>query len=101
MNKTRTEKDSMGEVEVPADALYGAQTQRAVLNFPVSQQRMPVRFIKALIQIKKAAARANQNLETLSQKPSSELAIARWPTRIWNSIFRLMSFRPAPVPAPT
>ena len=74
MNKTRTEKDSMGEVEVPADALYGAQTQRAVLNFPVSQQRMPVRFIKALIQIKKAAARANQDLETLSQ-PEAEAIV--------------------------
>ena len=44
---TRVERDSMGEMEVPADALYGASTQRAVLNFPISGQRFPRRFIRA------------------------------------------------------
>lgn len=65
MNTTRTEKDSMGDVEVPLEALYGAQTQRAVMNFPVSSQRMPLGLITALLQIKKAAARANAELGTL------------------------------------
>ena len=59
---TRTERDSMGEVEVPADALYGASTQRAVLNFPISGQRFPRRFIRALALIKEAAADTNQEL---------------------------------------
>ena len=49
----------MGELEVPADALYAGQTQRAVNNFPVSGQRMPKRFINALLLVKAAAARAN------------------------------------------
>ena len=45
--ETRIEQDSMGELEVPAEALYGAQTQRAVNNFPVSGQSMPEAFIRA------------------------------------------------------
>jgi fumarate hydratase class II len=52
----RIEKDSLGEMKVPADALYGAQTQRAVENFPISGQRFGRRFIEALATIKKAAA---------------------------------------------
>ena len=47
----RTEYDSLGEVSVPADALYGAQTQRAIDNFPVSGLRMPRQFIRAQIQL--------------------------------------------------
>jgi fumarate hydratase class II len=65
MAATRIERDSMGEMAVPADALYGAQTQRAVLNFPVSGLRMPERFIRMLLQVKIAAARANVKLEQL------------------------------------
>ncbi|MFC7419591.1 class II fumarate hydratase [Iodobacter arcticus] len=61
----RLERDSMGEMAVPADALYGAQTQRAVLNFPVSGQRLPEGFIAALIMLKQAAARANLGLGLL------------------------------------
>ena len=63
--ETRIEQDSMGELEVPAEALYGAQTQRAVNNFPVSGQSMPEAFIRALITVKKAAAQANVALVTL------------------------------------
>ena len=59
---TRTERDSMGEMQVPAHALYGASTQRAVLNFPISDLRYPRRFIKALGQIKLAAAQTNGEL---------------------------------------
>ncbi len=60
--KTRIERDSMGEMEVPADALWGASTQRAVLNFPVSGERFPRRFIQALGIIKGAAAATNAEL---------------------------------------
>ena len=64
--KFRIEKDSMGELEVPADALWGAQTQRAVNNFPISGQRMPKRFIGALGLIKWAAAEVNQDLKLVA-----------------------------------
>ena len=62
MTDFRTEKDSMGELQVPADALYGAQTQRAINNFPISGLTMPREFIKSLGLIKAAAAEANQAL---------------------------------------
>ncbi|HBS42133.1 MAG TPA: aspartate ammonia-lyase [Oceanospirillales bacterium] len=65
MVPTRTETDSMGDLQVPADALYAAQTQRAVENFPVSGERLPEAFIRALIRLKKAAAEANQQLEQI------------------------------------
>lgn len=58
----RTERDTMGEMRVPADALYGAQTQRAVENFPISGLRFPRPFIRALGLIKSAAARINGRL---------------------------------------
>jgi fumarate hydratase class II len=61
----RIECDSMGEIEVPAEALYGAQTQRALDNFPVSGLRMPPPFIHALALIKRAAAAANHELDLL------------------------------------
>lgn len=61
----RTERDSMGELKVPAEALWGAQTQRAIENFPVSGQRMPGGFIRALGLIKEAAATANRDLGLL------------------------------------
>ncbi|PTN54816.1 class II fumarate hydratase [Stenotrophomonas panacihumi] len=64
-DKYRTEHDSMGELQVPADALWGAQTQRAVQNFPVSGQRMPRGFIRALGLVKGAAAQANAELGLL------------------------------------
>jgi fumarate hydratase class II len=62
---TRVERDSMGELEVPAQALYGAQTQRAVNNFPISGLRMPRAFIRALGLVKSAAAAANADLGLL------------------------------------
>ncbi|WP_144935073.1 class II fumarate hydratase [Pseudomonas alabamensis] len=66
MSDTRIERDSMGELQVPAQALYGAQTQRAVDNFPISGQRMPAQFIRALLLAKSAAARTNVELEQIS-----------------------------------
>ncbi|WP_149193583.1 class II fumarate hydratase [Luteimonas suaedae] len=62
---TRTEHDSMGELQVPADALWGAQTQRAVQNFPISGRPVPRDFIRALGLIKAAAAEANAGLGLL------------------------------------
>ena len=64
----RMERDSMGEVKVPKSAYYGAQTQRAVENFPVSGIGFPAKFIRALAIIKHAAASANQELELLDPK---------------------------------
>jgi fumarate hydratase class II len=63
----RIESDSMGEVKVPAAAYYGAQTQRAVQNFPISGLRFPREFIRAMGLIKRAAARVNLELGFLSQ----------------------------------
>jgi fumarate hydratase class II len=65
---TRKETDSLGEVQVPAQALWGAQTQRAIANFPVSGQRLPRRLIRALALIKKAAAEANRQAGALDPK---------------------------------
>ena len=64
----RTERDSMGELHVPADALYGAQTQRAVNNFPISGLPMPRGFIRALGLVKVACATANEKLGLLDKK---------------------------------
>jgi fumarate hydratase, class II len=61
----RIEKDSMGELEVPADALYAAQTQRAINNFPISGLTLPSAFIKTVALIKKTAAKANMALGEL------------------------------------
>ena len=59
LEDTRSERDSMGEMQVPANAYYGASTQRAVLNFPISDLRFPRQFIQALGQIKQSAAVVN------------------------------------------
>jgi fumarate hydratase class II len=68
MSDFRIEKDSMGEMRVPANAYYGAQTARAVDNFPISTLRFSRRFIQALGYIKAAAARANVQLKLLEPK---------------------------------
>jgi fumarate hydratase, class II len=73
---TRMERDSMGEMEVPADALYGASTQRAVLNFPISGQRFPRRFLRALALIKLAAAETNGALGLLEPDVAAAIAAA-------------------------
>jgi len=76
MSATRSERDSMGALEVPADALYGAQTQRAVNNFPVSGQAMPAPFIHAIARIKLAAARVNAELGLLDAERAEAIATA-------------------------
>src|SRR5688572_32222286 len=62
MSDTRIEKDSLGEVEVPAGAYYGAQTERARRNFPVSGLTLPRRFLAAVAMIKGEAAAVNEEL---------------------------------------
>src|SRR6188768_3675869 len=64
----------MGEMEVPADALYGASTQRAVLNFPISGTPMPRRFLRALALIKVAAAETNEELGLLEAPVAQAIA---------------------------
>src|SRR5450759_3260754 len=66
----------MGEMEVPADAYYGASTQRAVLNFPISGQPLPRRFIRALGLVKRAAAQTNLELGLLSRRRAPAIAAA-------------------------
>src|SRR5262245_44508649 len=72
----RAERDSMGELQVPADALWGAQTQRAVQNFPISGLSVPPEFSGGLGVIKQAAARANQKLGLLEADAAKAIEAA-------------------------
>jgi fumarate hydratase, class II len=81
----RTEYDSMGEIEVPTEALYGAQTQRAVQNFSFSGRVMPSVFVQRLALIKAAAAMANQSIGSLSDDKTS--AIVKHALRIADGEF--------------
>ena len=75
-DKFRTEKDSMGELKVPADALYAAQTQRAIENFPISGKPLPPAFIHALGQVKHACAVANTNLSLIDESIADAIKVA-------------------------
>ena len=74
--KSRAEKDSMGTVQVPADAYYGSQTQRAANNFPISGLRFPLEFIRSLALVKKCAVRVNDTLGLLDAKLAPAIAHA-------------------------
>ncbi|MCE8027563.1 class II fumarate hydratase [Halomonas daqingensis] len=76
MSDHRIERDSMGELRVPVSALYGAQTQRAVENFPVSGQPMPAGFIHAIARIKLAAAKVNRELGLLDGERAEAIVAA-------------------------
>ena len=76
MTEKRIERDSMGEFEVPVDAYYGAQTMRAVVNFPISDLRFPRSFIRALANVKLAAAHTNADLGLLDSDISAAIATA-------------------------
>ncbi len=67
---SRTETDSLGPIEVPEDAYWGAQTQRSLINFAIGSERMPLAVIHALALIKKAAARVNARIGALAQEPA-------------------------------
>ena len=77
---TRIERDTMGELAVPADAYYGVQTARAIANFPISLLRMPRSVIRAMGMIKRAAASVNHSLGLLEKKPAD--AIKRAATEV-------------------
>ena len=72
----RLERDSLGEIHVPADAYWGAQTQRAVENFPVSNATFGRRFVRALGIVKKAAAQANRDLGLLGEDTAAQITAA-------------------------
>ena len=72
-SETRSEHDSMGSVAVPRAALYGAQTQRAVQNFTISPERLPITFINAILIIKQAAALVNRDLGLLSAEKAAAI----------------------------
>ncbi len=76
MSGSRIEHDSMGDVEVPAEALWRAQTQRAVQNFPISAQPLPTALIHALARIKAAAARANADLGVIGPEQRDAIVSA-------------------------
>ena len=73
--KVRIERDTMGEMEVPADALYGASTQRAVLNFPISGRMIPVGIIRAFVELKRACAEVNAELGQVT-KTKAQMIVA-------------------------
>jgi len=72
----RVERDSLGEIRVPADAYWGAQTQRAVENFPISDARFGRRFVRALGIVKKSAARANRDLDLVEADVADAIVAA-------------------------
>src|SRR3954469_3403840 len=76
MSSYRVERDSMGEVQVPEDALWRAQTQRAVENFPISGSRLEAQHVQALALIKAAAARVNGRMGVLGQELADAVAEA-------------------------
>ncbi len=80
--QVRIERDSMGELEVPADALYGAQTQRAVNNFPISGRPLPFAIIRAVALVKQACAQVNTELDLLD--PDIAAAIRDAAARVAN-----------------
>src|SRR5881296_553848 len=95
MAETRIERDSMGEMIVPANAYYGAQTARAVENFPISGLRFPRSFIRALGTIKAACARVNAGLGFLEgrvaeaiERAASEVADGRFDAEFVVDVFQ-------------
>ena len=92
----RIEKDSMGEIEVQADRLWGAQTQRSLQNFRIGTEKMPTELITAFAYLKKAAALVNENLGKLDIRKAQAIAEAadeviagRWndqfPLAVWQT----------------
>src|SRR5437660_3396562 len=73
---TRMEKDTFGPIEVPAERLWGAQTQRSLTNFRISTEKMPPALIKALAQVKRAAAQVNLDLKVLDAKKAKAIVEA-------------------------
>src|SRR5437588_10024261 len=70
---TRIEKDTFGPIEVPADRLWGAQTQRSLQNFRIGTEKMPAALIKALAQVKRSAAKVNLDLKVLDPRKAKAI----------------------------
>jgi fumarate hydratase class II len=96
MGATRIEKDSLGPVEVPAERLWGAQTQRSLENFRISGERLPLALVRALVLVKKAAALVNADLGVLERAKgeaivaaADEVLAGRWdgefPLLVWQT----------------
>ena len=92
---TRTERDTMGEMQVPQDAYWGASTQRAVLNFPISDLRYPAAFVHILGRLKRAAAQANAGLGLLDAavaeaivRASAEVVDGTWDSHFVVDLFQ-------------
>ena len=95
MSDVRIEKDSLGEMQVPAAALWGPQTQRAVENFPISGRPLPAAFVHTLGLIKSAAARVNRDLGLLEkpvadaiEKAAAEVAEGKWDAEFPIDVFQ-------------
>src|SRR5882672_12092841 len=93
---TRTESDSMGAIDVPADRYYGAQTARSLIHFAIGQDTMPPELIRAFGILKKAAALVNQDLGKLSAEKTKPITQAadevisgklneHFPLRVWQT----------------
>lgn len=99
MNTVRSEKDSMGAIDVPADKLWGAQTQRSLEHFRISTEKMPTSLIHALALTKRAAAKVNEDLGLLSEEKASAIRQAADEVLAQDSMTtnsRWLSGRPAP-----
>ena len=101
--KTRTERDTMGEVAVPGDRYWGAQTQRSLANFDIGTEKTPAPLIRAFGIQKLAAARANMALGALAPRSASPLPPPRprSPPARWRTIFPWRCGRPARAPRRT
>ena len=103
MSQNRIEKDSMGPVEIPVEMMYGAQTERARRNFPISRLRFDRRFLYALGAIKRAAAEVNEELGLLDSMRAGAIKQAAQEVMDGDldAHFVLTSSRPAPALPPT
>ncbi len=91
MDKARLERDSFGEIEVPANSLWGAQTQRSLSQFNISTEKIPLEFMRALALVKKACILVNADLGQLAKMKSEPLLLAvdEVLSGLWNSEFPL------------
>ena len=71
--KSRIERDTFGDIEVPADRLWGAQTQRSLQNFRISGERLPPEFIEAMARVKRACAEVNAELGLIDKKKAAAI----------------------------
>ena len=95
-NMKRLEKDSLGSIDVPKDALWGAQTQRSILNFAIGNEVIPLEIILAIAQIKASAAHVNNHLGLITTETAQFITEAsleiiegkhndQFPVRVWQT----------------